>query len=367
MKLGANFHAVWSFYTPERLRWMLERFAEMGIAHVRIDFEWRVLNPQRGQWDTARLDPVIVACREVGIVPLVMLYSSPTWATQTASGNAAPLDPTDYGRALVYVAKKYGCAVQMWNEPDKSKFWASGSPERFAGMVKGAYSHAKAEVPDGLFVLGAPTYLGLATKWFERLYAVGTQGHYDVMACHPYLSPSNLPPEANAIGIDRAWSIVGIDDLRALRSGNGDTTPLWATEWGWSTHADYPNTSTKKVENWQRGVTEAQQATYTVDALPILASKGIERAYVYVDRDLAITDPHEANFGLFRKDWTAKPVVDALISVANPVPRLEARIAELEGDLLATRQQVTDLNGRWLDASTRLTDLRARVRAELDR
>src|SRR5213076_1367105 len=103
------------------------------------------------------------------------------------------------------------------------------------------------------------------------------------------------------------WSIVGIADVLALQAANGDTKPLWATEFGWSAHA---NAGTEA--NYQLGVTDAQQAQYLADAFALLKNLGVQGAYWYDDHRLPSGDPQEANFGLVRADGSTTPAYAAL-------------------------------------------------------
>jgi hypothetical protein len=147
------------------------------------------------------------------------------------------------------------------------------------------------------------------------------------------MSPADLPPTAPASN----WSIRGIETLQALRAANGDTSPLWATEWGWSTHSN-----TGGEANHQKGITEAQQASFTLTGYGMLAAYGLAAAYIYTDVDMAQTsDPHERNFGLLRTNYTEKPVVqtlrDAWAGGSLPAPpdgtALEERVTALEAQL----------------------------------
>jgi hypothetical protein len=284
-----------------------------------------------------------------------MLYSAPTWSSGSAVKNGTPTDGADFGRICGLAAQRYGAkldGVEMWNEPDLSTFWVTRDPTAFAKMIQRAYPVAKGMSPSTTFVLGAPTYLGLASGWMDKIYAAGIKGHYDAMAVHPYMSPSDLPPDSGPSD----WSIKGIKTLNTKR--DGDRTPLWATEFGWSTHA---NSGAEKP--WKRGVTEAQQADYTVHALDELEQQGIEHAYVYTDRDMPTSDPHEANFGLFRSDWTPKPVVQALAAKLNPlraeIDRL-TRLVESQARMIAVSTLET------AKAHAAIDDLRERIRTELD-
>lgn len=319
MGVGVNWHALWKDQDNAMTRaTVLDQLVQANVGWVRIDVAWSGCQPVKaGAWDEtymARLDTRIAEARQRGLKVLLMTYWAPFWATAagtaaTAAKNGQPKTPETYGVFLAELATRYQGRVEhfeMWNEPDLDTFWASKSPTDFARMVRAAYPIAKQRAPWATFILAAPTYLGLATKWFEQLFAAGVVGCYDVLALHPYMSPSDDPPQTD-VATKRNWSIVGIRDVQTMQHANGDKSPIWVTEFGWSTHA-----TAVDAKPYKKGVSEAAQATYTVDALRMLESLGIECAFVYTDTDTTSADVHEANFGLLRKDLTPKPVVGSL-------------------------------------------------------
>lgn len=95
------------------------------------------------------------------------------------------------------------------------------------------------------------------------------------------MSPEKCAEEPDS-GCDIESFVSFLDD-RGLSD-----TPVWVTEFGWSTHDDFSG-----MQSWQRGVGEKQQARYTA---AMLASFGeipqIEAAFIYRDRDFADADPH---------------------------------------------------------------------------
>ncbi len=313
--VGVNYHGMWTENTDSVRAAILDRLAAAGVRSVRLDVSWDSLQPSGPDgYDlgggVARLDTRLAEITARGMTATVMLYWAPRWATATGSGSKGE-EPTaanyeKYGRILGWAANRWreqAPVWEMWNEPDLSTFWSSKDPNRFAEMIKVAYPVAKAASPSTTFVLGAPTYLGLGTGWFTKLYTAGIKGNYDAIAIHPYMSPSDLPPEGGSTGSARKWSIVGIADLRTLMAANNDhDTPLWATEFGWSAH---PNTGTEAA--WKKGVTETQQAEYTLRAYQLLAQHGIRAAYVYTDKDTPNSDTHEAKFGILNRDTNLTP------------------------------------------------------------
>lgn len=368
MDIGINLHAAWPFYeaNPGRRGWMLDQLKAAGFTQVRVDFEWRVMNPAPGIFNYSRLDPIIADCDSRNMKVLLLLYNAPQHASGSPDPAAPPKDPAAFGLAAAAAAIRHGprlAGIEMWNEPDLAKYW-TGTAAAFTAMLKASYPIAKHASPGTLFVMGAPTYLGLASGWIAQCYAAGA-GHgitHDMIGIHPYPSPANLPPDSAAT----FWSIRGINSVVSLMDTAKDPSLICASEIGYSTHPDYVNAKSGKVENWERGVTETQQADYTVRALAELGKfPRVASAMIYVDRDMPGASLHEANFGLWRADWTPKPAVAAIAKaltapVPPPAPDPTSDLRLQIGQLLSAN---SDLKTRLAAAESALTDLRAIARS----
>jgi hypothetical protein len=130
------------------------------------------------------------------------------------------------------------------------------------------------------------------------------------MATHPYQAISDTPPE---ITLDsRNWWFARLGAVRNLMVQNGDgNKPIWFTEFGWSSHDNWQG-----VQNWQRGVTLAQQGDYLVRAIEYAKAQYpyVTNMFWYDERNQTGTDIQNANFGLLNNDLTEKPVYWSLKS-----------------------------------------------------
>jgi hypothetical protein len=329
MIIGANVHPAWDEQASRPVREAIrDGLLEGGITSVRLDFAWDQIEPTKGNWTWTKLDDIIDVYSDEGMTVIPMLYWPPPWARGSGSGKGAvPRDPVEYGTAVGKIGQRYLgklAAVEMWNEPDLTAFW-SGTRLQYAQLLAGAYPVAKGLAPATTFLAAASTYLGLHNNWFADMFNTGLYGpglSHDAQSIHPYMSASNLPPDTPASN----YSLHGIANLQTLRAAEGDTSPLWATEFGWSTHSNPGG-----LDPWKLGVTEAQHADYTVEAFEIMATYGVVAGYPYTDRDIAAeADPHEHNFGLLYADNSPKPVIAALAAMPVIVPDLEARVIDLE-------------------------------------
>jgi hypothetical protein len=179
-------------------------------------------------------------------------------------------------------------------------------PVTYANLLRVAYPAIKDADPTTLVVAG-----NLATNdaaWVAGLYAAGARGSFDVLATHPYQGPRDLAPEAPDIGV--RWRMSHVGAVRRVMVDSGDaSTPIWFTEFGWSSH---PNDGREPPT--ERGVTLAEQADYAVRAYVYV---GREFPYVtnmfwYNERNKAVGDVQEENYGLLDRDLSPKPVYDAL-------------------------------------------------------
>jgi polysaccharide biosynthesis protein PslG len=259
-------------------------------------------------WGVPQVDQRIAEIKSRGMQILLVLYWAPEWATGTAAKNGVPKNPADYAAAASYAAHRWGDSVdawEVWNEPDSAAFWAHPSVTDYAALLKASYPAFKNADPSATVVAGAPTYVN--TKWYAQLYRAGAQPYFDVVGVHPYMSPGDLPP---GLPDDATMNhLRHLDTLVALMARHGDAKkPIWATELGWSVHANPSGTPP-----WERGVTEAQQAKYLTDAVAVLRTfPQVDALFWYNSNDSQISGPHVGRFGLLREDGSPRPALDAL-------------------------------------------------------
>ena len=320
--VGTHFHATWTSYTDAERIEVLDKLAEAGVEWVRIDIGWSSLQEvgpnSYSDWYVDLADFVIDAANERGIKVLGMLWRTPSWANGGRNVNVPPRDFDDYGEIARWAAEHFRgrvAAWEVWNEPNLNGFW-DASPAAIAKMLRASYDDFKAGDPDAEVVMGAPAYNDV--DWLRKVYAAGAQGFFDVMATHPYPSPSNLPPEYDDGSI---WNISAVERVHALMEENGDgDKPIWFTELGWSSH---PNTGGEAP--WELGVTKQQQADYLVRAAEMIACRFpyVEQIFWYAERNLgappgaSTSEIQLGNFGLMENDLTPKPAYDAMSEMMN--------------------------------------------------
>ena len=320
---GVQFHGMWSSYDDAQRAVILDQLAAAGAGWVRIDVSWAMLQPTGRDsydlnWGVPFVDHVLRMATARGLKPLVTLWLTPAWANGGAGERTLPTDPADYARAAGWAAQRWAGVVpawEIWNEPNDNDFLRGGDPVAYARLLKAAYPSIKAGSPSAQVVLGGPNQND--TSWLAKVYAAGAQGSFDVMATHPYMAVANAAPELPDDGTRYRFTHLASVHRLMAEQGDGDKE-IWATEFGWSSHAN-----TGGEENWELGVTPAQQGDYLVRALKLAASTMpyVTHLFWYTDRDFAAENAQNSNYGLLDRDLKPKPAYDAVkayLTAAKP-------------------------------------------------
>ncbi|MGI8702676.1 MAG: cellulase family glycosylhydrolase [Nocardioidaceae bacterium] len=315
--VGTQFQGTWSTYTDDERRTLLDDLVDIGVKTVRISISWAMLQPDRPTADDAgwswtygvpRVDSVVAMARSRGLIVHATFGRTPSWANDGAGEGAAPTSLADWRRAVAFVAHRYAGKVsswEVWNEPNHATYFPNGTPESYTDLLCAAYPILHAAAPGTPVVYGGLS--GNDWRFLEASYGAGAKGCFDVMAVHPY-QRSGYSPDSPAPD-EEPWYFSNVSLIRAVQARNHDLLPVWFTEFGWSTHPNAPGTP-----EYQRGVTEQQQATYLVRTLQLTEERYpyVKRAYIYTTRDETGFDQENNNFGLYTLSLQPKPAVTAL-------------------------------------------------------
>lgn len=319
---GVVYHGMWNDYTDAQRTQVLDTYADAGVGWVRLDVAWEMIQPSPDSFDEAGAAKIERRLDEIharGMKTLLMFWWAPEWSSGSAQKNGIPGDPQDYATAVAWATQRWQdkvAAIEIWNEPDLPEYFASADPADYAELLKAAYPAIKSAAPDITVVAGAPT--GVNTDWYRQLYEAGAGGSFDALGVHPYVGQSDQPADA-CVEQYRRYYPCNLKQLVELMAANGDAaTPIWATEYGWSTHdnSSYP----QGAENWQRGVTLQQQADYILQMQGYLSQfPQVQASFVYRDRDGASDDAQLNNYGLLFRRLDPKPGYYALKCAASGV------------------------------------------------
>ena len=217
----------------------------VGADVHRLTLDWRWLEPQRGHFNWAAYDEIYREMRARGIRPLFILLFSPSWALDPSTPCSqwqrdCRLPPgrahqADWEQLAAMVATRYpgAAGVEVWNEPNETTFWETGAdPERYAELLRGAYTAVKRVAPGMPVIGGVPSNRQYASgasitqsDFLRRMYAAGAGGAMDALGVHPY--PWSM---------SQTLTLRSLAQARAERDRAGDRdVPLWVTEIGLST------------------------------------------------------------------------------------------------------------------------------------
>ncbi len=302
---------MWTDRSDQDRAAILDAIAAAGIPWVRMDVGWDTLQPDSSETfdpeGVQRLDTRLREIADRGLSALVMLWWAPEWSSGTEDKRGVPGDPQDYARVAAWMVQKWPdeiSALQVWNEPDLPEFFESTSAADYAELLKATYPMVKAVRPDITVVTAGPA--NLDQQWYADFYDSSVIGSFDALGAHPYPTLGDLPPSECTSATDTGCNLGWLVDYKAAR---GDAqSPIWVTEFGYSVHPDFPG-----MQQWQRGVTPEQQASYTAQMMAYFSTvPSVAAAFVYRDRDFDDVDPHQNGFGILGVDNSPKPVYDVL-------------------------------------------------------
>ena len=224
--------------------------------------------------------------------------------------------------------------IEDWNEPDKT-WWGRAArfePEELAAMAGADYDGDQGRMGPGIGVKAADPKLpmamgGLAGLDLDYLRRMKTwadahrKGSFptDAINLHHYASTAGeqgftketvaLSPEADGLREKMARIV-------AWRDANLPGKAVWLTEFGYDTNPDSP----LYARPLGAMMSEAVQAAWLVRGYLALAAAGVDRAAMFMLRDV---DPKDAmqfsSSGLTgpKGDWTPKPSWTAVSTLRN--------------------------------------------------
>ena len=311
VRLGVQFHGLWSHQTAATRATTLDMIKASGARWVRIDVSWAMIQPKEGSydlvWGVPKVDTVISEARARGLKVLVTFWLTPGWANGGRGERYGPTDPADYARALAWAVKRWEGKVrawEVWNEQNSSDFFRGADPVEYTRLLCAAYQKAKATGVRHRLLYGGTMYND--SGFIRKTYEAGVRNCFDVLSTHPYMAPSDAHPGLADDGT--IWRLRHLETIRRLQREYRDRTPIWATEFGWSAH---DNDGSER--NWNRGVTEATQASYATEALRILQYDYpyVRKAFWYNDVMRTDGDAQLNGFGMLRPDFSPRPIWDA--------------------------------------------------------
>lgn len=295
-----------------------------GVPWVSLSAWWGALQPAEGgalgpdgpggaAWSGLESD--LRYAHSLGLKTFVQFTGAPAWASGENRGNAPP---TAAGRAA-YAAffrelssrlGPYIDAYSPWNEVNQLEYWDPRDPAAFAALQRAVYPAIKEGDPSGIVVSGTIYSKGGTFDFLRAAYAAGLKGSFDVLG---WMLFSSQEPEAPAPA-GRATpqpTLPSVLDLQAVLDQVDPGRPIWIVEYGYST--------CQTGDNGFICVSEATQADYLTRAFTYMRRYlDVERLFWFSMRNRNVGSTREANYGLLRFDFSAKPALAALRALQAP-------------------------------------------------
>ncbi len=312
----------------EQVEQRLDLVEDSGAKVTRVDIFWssvaptkprNATNPADPAYDWRVADAIFLGLKERKIIPIVSVYSSPSWA---AGGKVAPEgqaynphapNAKMYGQFMSAVAKRYNgkfrnpgvgprrlpkvSHFEVWNEPNLKSFFRSGtrtSIPKYVGLVKAAYPQIKKANKKAVVIAGVGGPRGRngngnlgARTWLNGI--VKAKGvTFDAYSQHIY--PSSAPNKK--VKAFPSWS--SINEILKTLDKKKKGMPLYITEAGYTTEA----TTFRDVK-----VTPRQQRGYLQQ---LFALKQVKQPRVPVVVWFNLQDNVNWPAGLLRADGAKK-------------------------------------------------------------
>lgn len=337
--------------------------AGLGVGWVRGFVPWTTFEPTRGHLSENQVSELETGLAGLpkGTKVILDVVDTPQWESGSANPVMPPRDPADYGRFLAVMAKRFAgrvAAWEIWNEEDASLWWASGpDPAAYTALLKAAHSAIKAADPSATVVLGGLT--GNDYEFLSQLYADGAKGSFDAVGVHTdsicnIVSPYEILRNGRDDRRINRWAFLGYRTVHETMQANGDDSPIWMTELGWSTSGEICNSGAWAGQK-AGGVSPQQQATFLSQAYHCLAQDSYVQVGIWYG--LQETEPFgspRGSYGLIESNLVPKPAYGALADYAHNGDRLNESCGGQQGPtirLMSPRTGVRYTNTLPIDVS----------------
>ncbi len=225
----------------------LQALAATGATDARSDSLWEASEPSppahaRHHYDWTFDDRIALALAQHGLRWLPIIDYTVWWAESIpGQDHSPPKYPLDYAAYAAAFAGRYGSGgtfwrlhprlsprpvqtLEIWNEPDGGIFWLPGpNPPAYANLYADTRQAVKALDPAMRVIIGG---LGHPVAFLPAVLRArpDMRGHIDGVGVHPYASN----PMTMLVRLQT--------DRRLLERLGLARVPLYATEFGWTSH-----------------------------------------------------------------------------------------------------------------------------------
>ncbi len=297
---------------------------------VRIQVQWKSLEPAKNQYDPLPLDRVVQQYQDSGVSILASVVKAPDWALDP-TGNQLLANYSDWEGFMHFLAERYKgkiAAYEIWNEENlASEMGGTVRIEDYAHLLQGGYAGAKMADSNAVIVFGGLTPTGVNDpsiaiddqKYLQQFYQYQNGAftkYFDVLGMH--VSATNNPPDTmypdnpgpDGWSDDPSFYFRRAEQLHQVQVQNGDHRPVWITEFGWSTKNE------AKGYEYGADITPQDQADYLVGAFD-WAKKNwpwTTAMFVWNLNYAVVSDPADEKYpwAVVNSDWSPRPAYTAL-------------------------------------------------------
>jgi hypothetical protein len=271
---------------------VLDKAKAAGIAWIRIDINWNLIESVKGEYNYSEVDRVVQYANSIGLSIYASIAYTPGWANGKKGVTYPATKVSEWKNFVAHTVNRYKSQIKywgIWNEPNLKIFFALDK-DKFVQQILVPAAQAIRATDPAAFIVGPELAHLTATgsEWyFWMKYILDNAGNYlDIISHHLY----------EDLGVYYMYELLEDGDalipaVKAIvqQSGQGDK-PFWITETGWNT----------------RKYSETMQANRYLDMLHARARKGYpDKVFFYeiIDDPKPAVDP----FGILRSNLEAKP------------------------------------------------------------
>jgi polysaccharide biosynthesis protein PslG len=277
----------------------------LGATEVEVFAQWSDIEAAGpGVYDQAaldELDAVVNGAAALGMKVTLRVRGTPCWAsTEPPEAKAkrpdlcpaySPVNPAQYGSFVGFLANRYAgklAAIEVWAEEDHADgqhFAGPDAPGHYAALLRAAYSAVQQSSAPVPVLIGA--LVGAEGRFLKALYKDGIKGYYDGIAVDFY-----------------DLVLASLRAIHQVQLANGDHTPLWLEEFGWTTCS----TPRSLAEEYFVCVSPQQQAQDIDDIVRALAMV----SWVQGMNVFTLRDNPSLHFGISEESGNPKPAFTTL-------------------------------------------------------
>jgi len=258
----------------------LKKLTDAGFGWQKTLFQWRYIEPRKGQFDWGESDRIVRASAASGVKIIARLDFQPDWSRADKVFNGPPDNYQDFGDFVYAFMSRYGSdsqigrihAVQIWNEQNLNIEWGRKPINQqqaadYVRLLKVGYEAAKGADPSVTVITGGVAQTGTDNDdarpddvYVRWMYEAGAAPYFDVLGAHGhgYKAPPHISPDeaasSNQWGGHRFFVFRRVEDMRKIMEEFGDgEKQIWLLEFGWTSDTVHEAYAWHRVSEEEKG------------------------------------------------------------------------------------------------------------------